>query len=236
MIRLAIVEDEEQYIQQLEEYLARYQRENGRRMDIRVFRDGDELLEQYEGQFDILLMDIQMRFVDGMTAAEQIRQRDQEVVIMFITNMTQYAIRGYQVDALDYLVKPVEYFAFSRKLDRAISRAGSRNRHYISIRVDGGLRKLDVSHILYIESQGHDLCYLTTEGEYFSRGTIREAEEQMKHHDFYRCNKGCLVNMARVEAVEDGCCLLEGERIPISRARRKEFMEELADYMSRTLT
>ena len=58
----------------------------------------------------------------------------------------------------------------------------------------------------------------------------------MKRYGFYRCNKGCLVNMARVEAVEDGCCILENETVPISRSRRKEFMESLADYLSRTLT
>ena len=71
-------------------------------------------MENYSGDFDIILMDIQMKYMDGMTAAEQIRKLDSEVIIMFITNMTQYAIRGYEVDALDYVVKPVEYLLTER--------------------------------------------------------------------------------------------------------------------------
>ena len=74
-------------------------------------------------------MDIQMRFMDGMTAAEKIRTLDHEVIIMFITNMIQYAVRGYEVDAMDYVVKPVEYFAFSQKLDKAIGRMKRQCRH-----------------------------------------------------------------------------------------------------------
>ena len=66
-----------------------------------------------------------MQFMDGMTAAEKIRQMDQKVIIMFITNMIQYAVRGYEVDAMDYVVKPVEYFSFSQKLDKAIGRIRS---------------------------------------------------------------------------------------------------------------
>ena len=108
MIQIAIVEDEEIYVKQLTEYIRKYQTERGRSIKVTVFGDGEDITENYNGVFDIILMDIQMRFMDGMTAAEKIRQMDQKVIIMFITNMIQYAVRGYEVDAMDYVVKPVE--------------------------------------------------------------------------------------------------------------------------------
>ena len=101
MIQIAIVEDEEIYVKQLTEYIRKYQTERGRSIKVTVFGDGEDITENYSGGFDIILMDIQMRFMDGMTAAEKIRQMDQKVIIMFITNMIQYAVRGYEVDAMD---------------------------------------------------------------------------------------------------------------------------------------
>ena len=118
MIRIAIVEDEESYVKELTGYLKEYQNTYKEELEITVYRDGDGITSNYRAQFDIILMDIQMKFMDGMSAAEEIRKQDSEVVIMFITNMTQYAIRGYEVDALDYILKPVSYFAFCQKLSR----------------------------------------------------------------------------------------------------------------------
>lgn len=236
MITLAIVEDEAFYVTKLQEYLRRYEQEQGCRFDVRIFSDGEEILDRYPGDLDIILMDIQMRFVDGMTAAEKIREIDQEVILMFITNMEQYAVRGYAVDALDYMVKPVEYYSFSRKLDRAISRARRREQHYVTIRTPGGFRKVETSDLFYVESQGHDLHFHTRDGEMTMRGVMRETEENLKAFGFYRCNKGYLVNLARIEGVHDGCVILGGDMIPISRGKKKEFMEALAKYMSDVLT
>lgn len=116
MIRIAVVEDEELYAEQLQNYISKYAEERKKQIKVTWFQDGEDIVSGYKGEYDIILLDIQMRFMDGMTAAEKIRELDSEVVLMFITNMIQYAVRGYEVDAMDYVVKPVEYFAFSQKL------------------------------------------------------------------------------------------------------------------------
>ena len=126
MIKIAIVEDEAMYAKQLEEFLHQYEKENGEAFDITIYSDGDQIVNKYQSQYDIILMDVEMKFMDGMSAAEEIRKVDTEVVIIFITNMAQYAIRGYAVDALDYVLKPVSYFAFSQRLNRAIGRMKKR--------------------------------------------------------------------------------------------------------------
>lgn len=231
MISIAIVEDEDSCAKQMEEYLARFAAESGEEFETVRFCDGDEILENYRAQYDIILMDVQMKFMDGMTAAEEVRKLDPEVVIIFITNMAQYAIRGYAVDALDYVLKPVSYFAFSQRLERAIGRMKKRARRYMTIAIRGGARKLDISSILYVESQGHNLVFVTASGEHTSSGTIREVEEKLESFGFFRCNKGCLVNLEHVDGVRDGCAIVGGQALPVSRGRKNEFLAALTDYV-----
>lgn len=232
MINLAIVEDEDSYAQQLTEFVTRFQKESGNTFRITRFKDGDEITNGYRGQFDVILMDIEMKLMDGMTAAEEIRKLDQEVVIMFITNMTNYAIRGYQVDALDYVLKPVSYFAFSQKLDRAISRIKKSSSNIISIDIGTGVKKLDIDNIFYVESEGHNLNFYTSAGEFTIRARLSDFEQQLSPYNFFRSNKGYLVNLKYVDGVENGACMIAGKQLQISRARKNDFMSALTDYMA----
>lgn len=231
MIKLAIVEDEDIYAEQLKQYINKYGNEHEEKFIITRFKDGDEIAYQYTGEFDIVFMDIQMRFMDGMTAAEKIRELDSEVVIMFITNMTNYAIRGYQVDALDYVVKPVDYFSFCKKLERAVGKVSRKNVPTITIRIQSGIMKIKTSDIYYIESQGHNLFYVTKTGNYKSRGKMQEAENSLSGYGFFRSNKSYLVNMQYVEGVSEGGCIINRENLLISRARKNDFMEALTNYL-----
>ena len=114
MVRIAVVEDEAVSRQLLADYLARYSEENNVSFEVTYFEDGGAIIGDYKPVYDIILMDIQMTHVDGMTAARAIREVDQEVVLVFITSAAQFAIHGYQVGALSYLMKPLPWFAFSQ--------------------------------------------------------------------------------------------------------------------------
>ena len=105
MIRIAIVEDDKAVQTQLAEYIRRYERQFGRMFELSLFDDGDEIVSDYKAVYDIILLDVQMRRMDGMATAERIRQMDKDVLLIFITNMAQFAIRGYAVDALDYVYR-----------------------------------------------------------------------------------------------------------------------------------
>ncbi len=230
MIKIAIVEDEHAYAMQLQEYLHTYEKENGEVFEISLFSDGDEIVHKYKPIYDIILMDIEMKFMDGMSAAEEIRKVDTEVVIIFITNMPQYAIRGYAVEALDYVLKPISYFAFSQRLNRAIGRIKKRISKTISINIKGGTVRLDVANITYVESQGHTLIFHTTGAEYEASGTMKELEKDLESLNFYRANKGYLINLAHVDGIKDACAVVRGEALLISRSRKKDFMEMLTRY------
>lgn len=126
MYHVAIVEDEASFATQLQEYLKQYEEENDVRFKISVFGDGAEILEDYQPLYDIILLDIEMPKVNGMKAAEQIRAQDADVTLMFITNMANYAIRGYEVGALDFVMKPINYYTFSMKMTRVLKRANQK--------------------------------------------------------------------------------------------------------------
>lgn len=235
MVRIAIVEDEVQSAKQLREYVDRFSQQSGEAFDVTEYADGDELVEGFHAQFDIILMDVEMPFLDGMTAAELIRKNDPQVVIIFITNMAQYAIRGYAVDALDYVLKPVSYFAFSQRLERAITRLKSRVRKYIAVPVKGGVRKLDTSEIYYVESRDHDLTFHTRSGSFHASVTMRQAEEQLAGAHFFRGNNSYLINLEHVDGIQDGCAVVRGELLKLSRPRKNAFLEALSDYMGEVL-
>ena len=95
MLHIAMVEDEERYINQMQDFIRRYGEESGEEIQFTIFRDGTEILRQYRPIFDIIFLDIEMPGLDGMSTAEQIRKFDSDVVLVFVTNMAQYAIRGY---------------------------------------------------------------------------------------------------------------------------------------------
>lgn len=230
MIKIAIVEDEQLYAKQLHEYLRKYEKENGEAIEVTIYSDGDQIVEKYQSQYDIILMDIEMKFMDGMLAAEEIRKIDTEVVIIFITNMTQYAIRGYAVDALDYVLKPVSYFALSQRLNRAIGRMRKRESKMIMVNMKGGIVRLNIANIYYIESQGHTLILHTILGDYETSGTMKEMESKLLGMNFCRGNKGYLINLQHVDGISDGCAIVKDEKLILSRARKKEFMEALTKY------
>ena len=231
MIRIAIVEDDLNYAKQLERYLHKYETEYSEAFEITTYTDGNTIVGDYHSQFDIILMDIEMRYMDGMAAAEEIRKVDKEVVIIFITYTPQYAIRGYAVEALDYIVKPVSYFAFSQRLVRAITRMKKRDQKSVIISVKGGVVRLALNSVYYIESQGHDIIYHTSMGDYVTSGTLRDAEEALASLYFFRGSKWYLINLSQVEGLEDGSAKLKGgKKVLLSRGRKKEFMEALAHY------
>ena len=152
MVRIAVVEDEALSRQLLADYLARYSEENGVTFDITYFEDGGAIIGDYRPVYDIILMDIQMTHVDGMTAARAIREVDQEVVLVFITSAAQFAIHGYQVGALSYLMKPLPWFAFSQELSRCLEAVAKRRRRHRLRRIGQAPPRCphDLGHLLHL--------------------------------------------------------------------------------------
>ena len=203
-------------------------------MRVTAFKSGSTFLDYVNdnGMPDLVLLDIKMPVMDGMSAAEHIRKLDDEVVIIFITNMPQYVMQGYKVDALDYVLKPVTYFSFSQRIARAISRMRKRQEKYRMVPVRSGMQKLRVSQIMWVEVQNHDLVYHTRSGDIQSKETLAEVEESLNDPAFFRCSKCSLVNLEYVDGISGSDALVAGTPVQVSRARKKPLLDALNNYIN----
>lgn len=233
MIRIGVVEDDPGSIDRLLSHLDRFQREHGERFHVGAFHDGADVLEDYRPDWDLLFLDIQMERVDGMTAARRIREVDAEVIIVFVTSSPQYAISGYEVDALSYLLKPVAYAAFEQEMTRCLTRLRRRERrHLLFTSTDGVTRRVDISDILYLESVKHHVVIHTLDDEHVVVTTLKAMEAELSDEGFFRYNSGFLVNLRHVTGVEGNDCRIRGGvRLQISRPRKKDFLAALAAYI-----
>lgn len=232
MTRIAIVEDDLSCCKQLKEYLTHYTQETGETFSVQIFSDGDDIVSDYQAGYDIILMDIQMKHMDGMTAAEKIRRMDTEVVIVFITSSTSYAVKSYKVEASDYLVKPISLYAFSQSLNRILERIQRRTHRYLWIKHKDGVQKVDCAHIYFIEVDRHNLTYHTAEGEFSAIGTMREVEAGLEGCPFFRCNKCYLVNLEYVESITGRDALVHGVTVQISRSKKRALLDALNRYVN----
>lgn len=233
-MRLAIVEDDDKVREQLQSYVQQYFHGREGDVHIRLFSDGDEILEDYAADYDLIFLDIQMKHLDGMATAQRIRQYDEDVYLVFITNLANYAIQGYSVHALDFILKPVNSLMLQQLLVRVERLLNQKPKRYITLPTETGLTRLDVSQITYVETDGHAVSIYTEQETYHLRQSMRGMEEMLKDYDFFRCNSCYLVNLRRVERVDNGEAVVGGVPLAISRPRHKAFMEALTKYLGGT--
>ncbi len=231
MINICIVEDEQESALLLRDFICKYGLANHKQIGVTHLSDGLDVVEEYRGQYDIILLDIQMKHMDGMTAAQKIREVDPDVILIFITSTVQYAVQGYTVDALGYLLKPFPYPAFAQLLDKAAARVEAKqDKIYIHAAVGDKRVKVDCDTVSYIESQRNNVIIHCAEGDYTTAGPLKKFEEMLASHGFGKCHNAYLVNLSHVEAVlKEEIELSTGEHLPISRAKKKEFMAALAE-------
>lgn len=231
MYHIAIVEDEEAFVTQLLEYLEQYQKEHEQNFKLSVFRDGAEILEGYQPIYDIILLDIEMPKINGMQAAEHIREQDADVTLMFITNIAGYAIRGYEVGALDFVMKPINYYTFAMKLTRVIKRTRQKATQDILLTLPDGIKKLSVQQIYYVEVQNRMLYYHTDEGVFAMRGTMQSVEQSLAKYSFVKCNHWYIVNLQHVSQVGKTTAMVAGHELEVSRRNRTAFLKALTQYV-----
>ena len=232
-MRIVIVEDDREAKQRLEDCLHQYEAEYGVSFSIAWYANGFDFLEGWHQDADIIFMDVDMPGMNGIETAHRMREADANVVLIFVTNLAQYAIEGYAVDALDYVLKPVEYFALKLKIKKALRMVAACTEKVVPVPQDGQMHYLKSSEILYVEVEKHALTYHTLNGDFTCDGSLKNAEEVLEGADFYRCNYCSLVNLRHVSAVGSTEVQLGTHTLQISRNRRKGFLEKLTDYYRR---
>lgn len=231
MIRIAIVEDEQDYAEKLKEYIGQYAQEKELSCEVTVFCDGLDIVEKYCPVWDIIFMDIGLKHMDGIQAAKEIRHSDPAVILIFITTMARYAIKGYEVDALDFILKPVNYMQFSTRMQKAVSLLCRDPHKYLMLPSGEGKARICTDEIFYVEVINHELHVVTDQKTYVMRGSLQEMEHMLADCHFSRCNHCYLVNLKNVTGLRKDSVLAGTYELPVSRPKKKQFLKDLSDYL-----
>ncbi len=230
MRNIAIVEDEDIAAQALEAHIVQYEKNSGQQFNVVRFRDAVEFLTGYQPLYSVVFMDIQMPHRDGMSAAVDLRAIDKTVSIIFITNLMQYAQKGYEVDAVAYLIKPVQYYDFALKFRKALDIYVMNAEQAITVNTAGGLCRISTEKLMYVEIVRHRLYYHLVDDVIEITGVLYKVEDELKKFGFLRCNQCYLVNPKFIVSIKGLSVQVGSETLSISRPRRNAFLAELADW------
>lgn len=232
MYRIAVVEDQLELRLELAARVDQYALEHGMEFETALYSDGEELLARAPGSYDIILLDIEMERVNGLETARRIRLTDERVVIIFVTGYIQYAVQGYSVNAMNFLVKPVSYATLSAEIDKAVARLEKMKPSSLCIRTQEGMVQLSLDEVTYIETEGRKVCIHTLKDQFSCWNTLHNLEKELSGKGFVRCHKAFLVNLRYLERVQENSALVAGSEVLVSRDKRKDLMQALVRFAS----
>ena len=240
MIKIAIIEDDIDCASELQAFITRYKIDNSLAIETKRFTTADEFLECFSaGSYQMIFLDIEMPGTNGMEAAKIIRTKDNQTLLFFVTNLSQYALESYEVQAFNFMVKPLDYDNFVLKIDRAINRIKnvSDQKLILTIREEnhGGCfeKIINASEIKYVEVYNHLITYHTTDGDFVTRdGSMKTVREKFSPYGFFMCDQSYLINLRFVTKINKEDCFVGNDKIKISRRRRNEFLSAIAEYIS----
>ena len=230
--RIAVVEDDKREADELSAFIERYFRERQAEVIVTVFGDAERFLWHESALFDLVFLDIELPGRNGMEAARELRKTNSETVIVFVTYMAQFAMTGYEVDATDFIVKPVDYPSFVLKMSRVSDLLAGRQGGSLSFATpQSGMRRIWVREVRYAEAVGHKIVFHLAGGRTLETGgSLKNLQQRLDPNTFVRCNSCYLVNLQYVMSVSGYTVDVDGEKLQISRARRKDFMKAVSGY------
>lgn len=231
MLSAVIVEDQAFDRRMLCDCLSQYTRETGIEFEVTEFHSGLDFLENCSGTPDLIFMDIVMDELDGMSTARKMRMNNENSLLIFVTSMVQYAVQGYSVDATDFLVKPISYPLFKLCMDRAVKKLGKNAPVQLSFSNREGSWCLPASEICYFESLNHKVFVHTTKQTVAVDTSLSAIEKMTTSLPFFRCHVSYHVNLSYVERVSGYDLWVHGDRLSVSRYRRKEFLDAWAAWL-----
>ena len=232
-MRIAICDDEEIYRVELKTILDKLLANID--YDIDTFEDGRILCEAFSKEpYDLVFLDIEMPAVDGITLAKKIRSKSENVFIVFLTSHIEYALEGYEVNALRYLTKPVDTDKLREVLKYVLDKQGS-NSHQIIIKEDGEDILIDINDVIYMESMNQNVRIVTSRGEHIIRYNIGDFEEELKDDGFFRIHRGYLISLSKVKKLAKNDVVMDGDvTLPVSRSNVKPLKDAFYSYVEGT--
>ncbi len=230
-MKIAVCDDEKHFIAKFKDIMDKLY--NSLDIITDEFSQGDELLRRFRSSpYDIIFLDIEMPGMDGITLARKLRALSDEVCIVFLTGHVEYAIQGYEVNALRYLTKPADESKVREVIDYVLSKQA--NAKQLWLKTSDGDVKLRLSDVLFIESQNQNIAVNTSDDTYVVRGNISDYEERLAPEGFFRIHRGYLISLDKVIRITGKEVIMEdGTPLPVSRTRESKLRDVMFSFVSR---
>ena len=237
MIEIILCEDQIQHQKTLDKFLKGILEENSIEYNLKIYKSGEELLNNYPKDTDIFILDIQMEKINGMDVARKIREIDKnKPEIIFTTSLIEYIQEGYEVRAYRYLLKPIKYEELKKHILSCIDEVMNKKNKFILVENKSETYKINIADITYIKIQRKDMSIHTENKVYETKMTMDKIEEELQNHNFYRCHKSFLVNIDYVENIKQYVAILENkEEVLVSRHRFKYFKSRFLSSLGEKL-
>lgn len=231
-VNALICDDDKACVDEALSYFKRYCEERDIVCFYDCFTDGESAL-QTEKAYDIAFLDIEIGAVSGLSIARELKERNQSVIIFFITAYEKYIDDAMDLFALRFIHKPLEYLRFYNGLDKAIELINEDIVEFY-LRDSNKLQKIKSKDIMYVETYDHKTKLFTVDGVYYSSELIEYWQRKLTHISFYRIHKSFVVNLDYVdEYTREEVKLTNGEIIPISYRNQAAFRKYFFGYLKR---
>ena len=233
MLQIAICDDEQFYREKIKYLLEEYLQAKGMLYTLHLFLSGEDFLEQCENnvRFDIVFLDISMEEVDGIQAAQRIRSFHSDTYIVFVTAFIDYALEGYKVNAVHYLMKDTLEIALEECMNAILQKMQVAR---VTFSFLEGEKRLYTDNILYVESRGHKSIFHYMESEMVSYqiyDKLDSVERNLEGYGFLRIHKSYLVNMKHIRKISNYIVSLDtGEELHVPRLRFQAVKEGFVAY------
>ena len=172
-----------------------------------------------------------MKGINGLDGAKKLRELGDDTSLIFVTTMARMASMGYEVDALDFMIKPIEYPSFALKMNRIMKKIKKASLKKITIKNKDEVITLDEKDIIYVEIKDHILIYHTLDKNYRTYGSMKNATSLLSEKIFFKCNSCYLVNMSYVEGIKGYSLFVNGEELLISHPQKPKFLKAYQSFI-----
>lgn len=227
-MRIAVCDDEKVFCQEVYNHIMLYRKNSQKDITIQLFQSGDDLLRSSQ-EFSMVLLDYEMKGINGMETARRLREKNKDVIIVFLTSHTEVMQEAFVVKAFRYMVKPITY----QEIEACINAVREELEQEEELVFDDDIpKKIKLKHIVYIEAGNKGTCVRTSEGTYKSKNTMSDWESLLNDRYFYRCHKSYYINLAFVDKIYPEYVLLYNkEKVALSRRSRKEFQHRMNQFI-----
>lgn len=230
-LEIAICDDEKLQLELLKKYCTAWLSNNKIQAKITTYSSSEAFLFEYEDckKFDILLLDIQMKELNGIDLAKKLRKIGDNVSIIFITGVKDFVFEGYNVQAVDYILKPVDEKKFEIALHRAYSNIKKID-PFIVVQINNELIKLNEKDIQYIESIGHNTFFYTSYGTFQVKKGIGAVEKELTGSFFHKCHRSYIINILYIDSISKNDVKIKNTIIPIARGKWEDLNKAFLNF------